>query len=157
MNASFDQFITAAQTAVGNTGTLHFVQEGEKIIIDGVEFEVLLVPDVKRVIAMGNDSRRFPGKNNWANDTSIVTRCTIGGKTVMFMGDCGQNEGVLLLEKYGDALKSDFCQMAHHGQDAVDKPVYAAIRPDVCLYMSCGYGASLCRIIKILLVDYMFF
>lgn len=134
INASFDQFVKAAQTAVGDIGTLHFLQEGERFVIDGVEIEVLFVPDVKRVIAMGNDSRRNPGSNNWANDTSIITRFTIGGKTVMFMGDCGQNEGVLLVEKYGSQLKSDFCQMAHHGQDAVDKPVYEAIRPDVCLY-----------------------
>ncbi|MCR5263003.1 MAG: MBL fold metallo-hydrolase, partial [Clostridiales bacterium] len=41
--------------------------------------------------------------------------------------------GEKLLACNGDKLKSDIVQMAHHGQNGVDRPVYEAIAPKICL------------------------
>ena len=43
-------------------------------------------------------------------------------------------EGDALLALYGDGLQSDYCQMAHHGQNGVEKRVYDAIRPTGCFW-----------------------
>lgn len=71
---------------------------------------------------------------NTVNNSSTVFRMTLGGKTCMFLGDLGVEAGNKLLDKYGKELKSDFCQLAHHGQNGVDRPVYEAIAPEVCLW-----------------------
>lgn len=71
---------------------------------------------------------------NAANNSSAVIRMTLGGQTVMFLGDLGVEAGQKLLRMYGSALRSDFVEMAHHGQNGVDRDVYEAIAPKACLW-----------------------
>lgn len=72
--------------------------------------------------------------DNCVNDSTSVFRLTVGGKTVLFLGDLGWDGGKKLLSMHGDTLKSDYCQMAHHGQRGVEEDVYQAIAPTVCLW-----------------------
>jgi len=71
---------------------------------------------------------------NAGNNASTIFRLTLGGKTVMFLADAGVEEGELLLKEYGATLKSDYCQMAHHGQNGVERDVYEAISPEACFW-----------------------
>lgn len=71
---------------------------------------------------------------NAINNSSAVFRCKLGGKTILFLGDAGEEAGNRLLKRYKEGLKSDVCQMAHHGQGGVSREVYAAISPTVCLW-----------------------
>ncbi len=71
---------------------------------------------------------------NAVNNSSSVFKMTLGGKTVLFLGDLGVEAGKKLLSTRGGALKSDFVQMAHHGQNGVDFDVYRAIAPSACLW-----------------------
>ena len=68
------------------------------------------------------------------NNSTTVLRLVQHGKTVLFLGDAGAMAGARLLARYGEGLKSDVCQMAHHGQDGVDRDVYEAIRPETALW-----------------------
>ncbi len=77
------------------------------------------------------------------NNSSVVFRVTMGGKTILFMGDAAQSAGIML-KRYHDAnkadsskyfnLKSDIVQIAHHGTNAVQRVVYQAIDPDIALW-----------------------
>ena len=71
---------------------------------------------------------------NVINNSSMVFRMTLGGQTVLFLGDMGIEAGRQLLSVYADKLHSDFVQMAHHGQEGVEKDVYKAIAPSACLW-----------------------
>ena len=64
----------------------------------------------------------------------MVFRMTLGGQTVLFLGDMGIEAGRELVTLYGKTLHSDFVQMAHHGQEGVEKDVYEAIAPRACLW-----------------------
>lgn len=97
------------------------VFEGDTIYIDDVKIDILLTVTDEE-------------KETNINDTSLIFRVTMADQTVLFLGDAGVAEGKRLLEKYGEDLKSDFVQMAHHGQGGVDKDVYEAINPTVCLW-----------------------
>ena len=97
------------------------VAKGLSFDIDGIKIEVLQTWDVA------------DGTSN-INDTSIVLRFHIGEQSVLFLGDLGVNGGRRLLATYGDQLKSDIVQMAHHGQGGVSKDVYYAIDADVHLW-----------------------
>lgn len=71
---------------------------------------------------------------NAVNNSSSVLRMTLGGKTVLFLGDLGIEAGEKLLRMHGEALKSDYVQMAHHGQNGVTRAVYEAAAPSACLW-----------------------
>lgn len=101
--------------------TLHRVEGGERINVGGLRFTVLLTPD------------EAP-RANVINNASVVYRVEGGGVSALFPGDLGVEGGERLLSLYGQALKSDIVQMAHHGQNGVDYPVYEAVRPAVCLW-----------------------
>ena len=97
------------------------VSKGLSFDIDGVKIDVLQTWDPA------------DGTSN-VNDTSLVLRFTIGEQTVLFLNDLGSKGGSRLLATYGDALKSDIVQMAHHGQAGVNKDVYKAIGANVHLW-----------------------
>ena len=72
---------------------------------------------------------------NPINDSSIIFRFEADGKRILFLGDLGVEGGNQLMEMYPpEELKSDYVQMAHHGQGCVTKECYALIRPDYCLW-----------------------
>ncbi|MBQ2956594.1 MAG: MBL fold metallo-hydrolase [Clostridia bacterium] len=72
--------------------------------------------------------------DNVVNNSSSVLRMTLGGKTVLFLGDLGIEAGRKLLALHGNALRSDYVQMAHHGQNGVERAVYEAAAPSACLW-----------------------
>ena len=71
---------------------------------------------------------------NIINDSSLVFKVTTPNKTVMFLGDLEHDAGDLLFRESRHLLKSDICQMAHHGHMNVGMEVYAAIMPEACLW-----------------------
>lgn len=97
------------------------VADGLSIEIDGVRFDVLQTWDPA------------DGTSN-LNDTSLVIRMLADGQSVLFLNDLGAIGGRRLLATYGDALKSDIVQMAHHGQTGVNRDVYDAIDARVHLW-----------------------
>ncbi len=97
------------------------VSKGLSFEIDGVRIDVLQTWD------------KADGTSN-LNDTSLVLRAIIGEQSVLFLNDLGTLGGRRLLTTYGDALKSDIVQMAHHGQAGVNKDVYEAIDAQVHLW-----------------------
>ncbi len=97
------------------------VSEGLSFEIDGVKIDVLQTWSPE------------DGTSN-LNDTSLVLRAWIGEQSVLFLNDLGSIGGRRLLATYGDGLKSDIVQMAHHGQTGVNKDVYVAIDADVHLW-----------------------
>lgn len=69
------------------------------------------------------------------NDSSMVTRLTINGKTVLMTGDAAPPTWQVLIERYGDALKSDYLQVPHHGvQPGGTIAAYDLIDPDYLLW-----------------------
>ncbi len=110
-NEAFDRFADYAQV----------VETGDRIRIGKMDFEVLQVYDEQET-------------KNAVNNASTILRLSLNGKKLLFLGDAGIEAGNRLLKRYGSDLKSDICQMAHHGQGGVTREVYAAIAPSVCLW-----------------------
>lgn len=78
--------------------------------------------------------------HNSINNSSVAYKMVMDGKTILFLGDMGEEAGAQLLADYGaDGLKADIVQMAHHGQYGVSKEVYAAISPEVCMWPTPGW------------------
>ena len=95
---------------------------GQVLEIDGVGFEVL---------GIGNPEITV----NAINNSSLVMRVWDHAKSILFPGDLGVEGGRKLLEgPYRDRLRSDYVQMAHHGQNGVDEEFYQAVGASCCLW-----------------------
>ena len=99
------------------------VSGGDTYEIGDAKFEILYTTDSEIL-------------NNVANNSSTVFKMTLGGRTALFLGDCGVEAGNKILTKYAgtDMLDCDICQMAHHGQQGVSREFYEAVRPEICLW-----------------------
>lgn len=60
----------------------------------------------------------------------------MGGKKTIFLGDAGVEEGQKMLAMYAGTgkLKADYVQMAHHGQNGVERDFYEAVAPTGCFW-----------------------
>lgn len=79
-------------------------------------------------------SQDFEIKN--CNNSSLVFRMELGGKSVMFTGDSERQAGekILRLWKESGLLDCDICQMSHHGQGGLQREFYEAVNPQICLW-----------------------
>jgi beta-lactamase superfamily II metal-dependent hydrolase len=68
------------------------------------------------------------------NDSSTVTRMTVKGQTVLFMGDCEKTASAVIVHQQGEGLKSDFVQVNHHGYSGGATLLYQAIAPTYSLW-----------------------
>lgn len=114
----------AAVEKLDNTEVI-IPQEGDRFDIGSVEFEILMVQD---------EEANFMRNGNVVNNSCMIFRMKVEEQTVLFLGDTGVEQGIMLLVKHRDYLKSDMVQMAHHGQNGVNKKVYETINPSVCLW-----------------------
>ena len=74
--------------------------------------------------------------HNISNNASVVLMLTLAGQKILFLGDAGEEEGDRMMVFYAgtDALKADYVQMAHHGQNGVKFDFYQAVSPKGCLW-----------------------
>lgn len=69
------------------------------------------------------------------NNSSLVFRMGLGGKSILFTGDCEECAGEKIRNtQKAELLKSNICKMAHHGQNGCNKEFYEAVSPEICLW-----------------------
>lgn len=73
---------------------------------------------------------------NLINNSSLVFKIESKSKSVLFLGDLGpQGANKILNNKaFKEKLKSQYVQMAHHGQNGVQKSFYEAVEPEYSLW-----------------------
>lgn len=98
---------------------------GQVFRLPGCEMEILYTAE---------DVFTNPFHVDAMNDTSIVCRLTIAGQTTLITGDIGAIPAELLCKTYGDYLKSDIVQIAHHGYYGASEAFYELVRPEVALW-----------------------
>ncbi len=79
-------------------------------------------------------SQDFEIKN--CNNSSLVFRMELGGKSIMFTGDSEEAAGEKILRLWKDSglLDCDICQMSHHGQGGLSRKFYETVSPEICLW-----------------------
>ena len=98
------------------------VKRGDVISIDDISIEIL------------NHLDRYENYKDF-NDTSITFLVHFPKRSVLFLGDLAVEGGKRLLEVCPhEKIRQDIVQMAHHGQNGVDKAFYAHVMPKICLY-----------------------
>lgn len=99
------------------------LEAGQVITIGSVTVHILHVPKIP--IEQGNK----------INNSSVVFRMDTEGKRILFVGDLEPDGGEqVLTEVPAEELKTDYMQMAHHGQGGVNRSFYEVTAPKVCMW-----------------------
>ena len=112
----------------GSTINSAEIKWGLDIEIDGIRFEIMQTWDYAD--RKGSED---------INETSLVMRAHVEGQSILFLNDLGgfnsdRSSGARLVNTYGEALKSDIVQMAHHGQKGSQKALYDLVAAKVHLW-----------------------
>lgn len=95
-----------------------YAHTGMEFTFGNFKMEVLLAPD---------DLFKIGNHNDYFNNSSLVTRIYTEDYRALFTGDIGKEGTNLMTEMYGDYLKSDYCQVSHHGVEDVPLEFYELV------------------------------
>lgn len=76
----------------------------------------------------------FPEKMPDYNDSSCAVMVTVDGTRVFIPGDCSALSSKVLEARYGEELKCDVVQVAHHGHSGLTKRAYELIGARVAVF-----------------------
>ena len=107
---------------------LVFAHTGMLFNFCNLKMEVLMAPETlyKGTTDVGN-----------FNDTSIVTRLFADDYSALFLADIAIKGSTYMHEVYGSYLKSDVCQVSHHGVEDVPLSFYEEVKASI-LYYPCN-------------------
>ena len=110
-----------------NGATVYQARTGQKYAFGNAIVEILGTYD---------DLAPFYVRADSSNHTSIIFSVTLEGQKLMYVGDATSYGLSLAAKRYGDYLKSDFVQLAHHGSGdgSSDSSFYAAVNAPVALH-----------------------
>ncbi|NHF59080.1 MBL fold metallo-hydrolase [Flavobacteriaceae bacterium TP-CH-4] len=102
----------------------------------------LLVPQKEAVYELGKGvqieiiSTTMPDITwNAINNSSLVFKISSKSKSILFLGDMGPLGGKKIMEITApEKLRADYVQMAHHGQEGVDKEFYRLVGAKYALW-----------------------
>ena len=113
-----------------------YVHTGMEFTFCNLTMEVLCTPDdLYKNVTKRTQANRDINFNN----TSVVTRLYDAEYQVLFTGDIGKCGADMMEQIYGDYLKSDVCQVAHHGVEDVPFTFYDVVKAPILFY-SCDYN-----------------
>lgn len=76
----------------------------------------------------------YPEPIRWLNVASLVTKLHIAGQEILFLADAEIVPDVILPKMYGNALKSDIFQVAHHGYSGGSAELFDLIAPQTAMW-----------------------
>ena len=102
-----------------------FAHTGMRFTFCNLDMEILYTPEshYKTTLDLGN-----------FNNTSIVSRLTGEGYSALFTADVGIQGSTIMENLYGDYLKSDMCQISHHGVEDVPLSFYELVKAPILFY-----------------------
>ncbi len=101
-----------------------YLYPGDKLQICGLDFEIISTYDdnVKKL------------SKDYLNDGSMIFKVTNNVESMLFCADVGVAMSEFLVDKYGDALKADYLQMAHHGYGGLSDEFYGIVSPEIAFF-----------------------
>ena len=106
-----------------------YAHTGMEFVFGEFKMEVLLAAD---------DLFKIGNHNDYFNNSSLVTRIYTEDYSALMLGDIGKEGTDLMTAMYGaEYLKSNICQVSHHGVEDVPLEFYEAVQASI-LYYPCN-------------------
>ena len=75
-----------------------------------------------------------PAVMSVTNSSSLIYTVTLGGQRIVFLNDAHDDASTIVYRMYGNTLKSDIVQVAHHGYNGGNTQMYLKIAADTALW-----------------------
>ena len=111
---------------------LCYVHTGMTFNFCNVKFEMLFTGDELWIAEPYRDEGLGEAMNQ--NNSSIVSRIYTDDYSAIFLGDSSEEVALRMALYYGDYLKSDMCQIAHHGVEDFPLIAYRFINASILWY-----------------------
>ena len=109
-----------------------YVHTGMVFNYGNITLEILYTPD-EFLISEPIQDKHYTENINF-NCSSIISRIYTSDCRVMFLADCTEETALRLLLYYGEYLKSEMCQVSHHGVEDCPLIVYRFINASTYWY-----------------------
>jgi len=110
---------------------LLYLHTGMVFDFGGVKLEILFTPDELYIADKHNDNT---GELIQYNNTCVVSRVYTDNYSCIFLGDMGDTAAYRMLTYCGKYLKSDMCQVSHHGFEDFPLIAYRHINAAILWY-----------------------
>ena len=110
-----DKYYPSADVVVGHTGQIMYFGNTKAEILHTHE------DDYPTHLAAGNQ-------------ISMLVRFTFDNQTILFTGDMHQTSAPIIVNMFGDHLKSDILQIPHHGYNGGDSDMYESMAPTYAIW-----------------------
>lgn len=115
----FKRYAPEAQVIKAHTGQI--LKYGENAYV-----EILYTPE-----------DYLPAENfNYVNSSSLVIRTVVEDSSVLLLADTTHASGRIIEKMFGEHLKSDMVQLAHHGMAPSNSSLYECVKAEVLLWPS---------------------
>ncbi len=118
----FSHYLAQSEKYIGKPNVVK-AHTGQVIKVRNAEIEVLFTIE-----------DTYPQIIRNVNDASIITRVKMGGQTVMMLGDTENQASAIIMSSFGNYLKSDIVQIAHHGFGTAPFSLFEVIDSKVALW-----------------------
>ena len=131
----FLSFSTCINICRDRGATLYQARTGQKYYFANATVEILHTYD---------DLMPFFVRSDNTNHTNILFSIDIEGQRIMVTGDLTNNGFLVAANRYGEYLKSDILQVAHHGNGdgSNDTTFYGLVDADIVLVPGGGVRAA---------------
>lgn len=96
-----------------HTREICYVAEGTKVLMNGVEIQVLNPDGSQNVAEKVENEEESPDENN----RSLVVLVKYKGARILLCGDAEKEVEKNIVEKYGEGIDCDIIKVGHHGSD----------------------------------------
>ncbi len=103
---------------------IKYLYANDTLDICGLKFEIISTYD-ENVKKLSKD---------FINDGSMIFKVTNQNESMLFCADVGINMSSFLVDKWGNSLKADYLQMAHHGYGGLSDEFYRLVSPKIAFF-----------------------
>lgn len=112
---------------------LNYMSETDKLVClhTGDELEVC---GLRVKILHSYEDFVYQTSNNMGNDSSLMIKVTNDRESMLFCGDIDVGMSEKIMGQYGEEIKCDYIQMAHHGNGGLSEAFYRLASPRAAFF-----------------------
>ncbi len=137
--ATYSKNLEAADVTPGMTEMITRVKQTISTCYSGTK---IIIPHAGQILWFGDamvdmlytHEDLSPSVMTVTNSSSLIYTVTIAGQRIAILNDAHDDASTIVYRMYGDTLKSDLVQVAHHGYNGGNTGMYLKIAADTALW-----------------------
>ena len=139
--ATYSQNVEAANVTPDMTD---MITRAKRVISTSYSEAKIIIPHAGQIMWFGDamvdmlytHEDLSPNVMTVTNSSTLIYTVTIAGQRMVFLNDAHDDSSTIVYRMYGDTLRSDIVQVAHHGYNGGNTNMYLKMAADTALWTS---------------------